>query len=70
MASDSIDLKLRVVIVTTRAALRHSDDSPEQRRAILARGRELVAAIAADADGQAREAIDGAHAELDALEAD
>ena len=68
MASDSIDLKLRVVLVTTRAALRHSDGNREQRRAIVARGRELVEAIAADAEGHAGETIDTARSELDALE--
>lgn len=64
-----IDLKLRVIMVTTRAALRHAPDDPVERRVIVARGRELLTTLAAEtteADG--REAIDRALAELDEME--
>jgi hypothetical protein len=67
MASGSIDLRLRVIIVTTRAALRHAADA-EQRRAIVRRGRELVDELAERSDEEGSPALARAHTELDALE--
>lgn len=68
MPSDSIELKLRVILVTTRAALRHAAGDAEQRRAIVGRGRELVEALGQEAGGTAPDAIEHAHAQLDELE--
>ena len=63
----STDLKLRVILVTTRAALRHADGDPDQRQAILERGRSLLATLASEEDGPDPAAIDAARAELDRL---
>lgn len=68
MPSDSIDLKLRVILVTTRAALRHAAGDGEQRHVIVERGRELVRGLSATADEAARVEIERAHATLDELE--
>lgn len=68
MSSDSIELKLRVILVTTRAALRHATDDPEDRRVIVGRGRDLVTGLGEGADDDARRSIERAHAELDELE--
>lgn len=68
MSSDSIALKVRVILVTTRAALRHAAGDPEQRSAIVGRGRELVRALGVEVGHAEREEIDRAHAELDELE--
>jgi hypothetical protein len=68
MASDSVELRLRVILVTTRAALRHAASDPAQRRAIVRRGRELVEELAARSGEEATSALDGARVELDALE--
>jgi hypothetical protein len=68
MASDSIDLRLRVILVTTRAALRHAASDPEQRRSIVRRGQELVEQLAARSGDEDVSALEAAHAELDALE--
>lgn len=68
MAHRSVELKLRVVLVTTRAALRHADSVPERRRELVERGRALVEGVAASAtDGADRAAVDRAYAELDEL---
>jgi hypothetical protein len=63
----SVNLKLRVILVTTRAALRHADSDPAQRKAIVERGRSLLEALASEEDGPDLAAIDGARAELDGL---
>ena len=68
MAPVSIELKLRVILVTTRAALRHADRDSEDRRAILRRGRDLVESLATRAGPGADGAIERARAELDELE--
>lgn len=62
-----MDMQLRVIVVTTRAALRHADDDPLQRAAILARGRSLLESVAEGAAGDGRQALDQAFAELDSL---
>jgi len=62
-----VDMQLRVIVVTTRAALRHTDDDPLQRAAILARGRSLLESVAERAAGNGRQALDQAFAELDSL---
>lgn len=69
-ATNSVDLKLKVVLVTTRAALRHADGStgPGQRRAIVRRGRALVDHVAQQANGTAGSAVKRARDELDKLE--
>lgn len=67
MERPSVNLKLRVILVTTRAALRHADNDPAQRRAIVERGRSLLDTLASEEDGPDRAAIDAARAELDAL---
>ena len=66
----SVDLKLRVIVVTTRAALRHADGDPGQTRAIIDRGRSLLETLATDEPTAHREAIDQAVAELEALATD
>jgi hypothetical protein len=63
----SVDLKLRVILVTTRAALRHADSDPAQRQAIVERGRSLLEALASEEDGLDLAAIDAARAEMDGL---
>ncbi len=68
MPSDSIDLKLRVILVTTRAALRHAAGDAEQQHVIVERGRELVRGLSDTADEAARVEIERAHATLDELE--
>lgn len=68
MAHRSIELQLRVVLVSTRAALRHTSGAPEQREAVIDRGRALLADIAASATGdEDGVAVDEARAELDRL---
>ena len=70
MGSAALGLELRVVLVTTRAALRHvGSDDDGQRAAIIDRGRSLIEGIAArsNADGEQRATIDQALAELDSL---
>ena len=63
----SDDLKLRVILVTTRAALRHADDDPAQAQAIVDRGRSLLDGLASEEDGPDGASIDAARAELDGL---
>ncbi len=67
MERSSVDLKLRVILVTTRAALRHADSDPAQRQAIVERGRSLLEALASEEDGLDLAAIDAARAEMDGL---
>jgi hypothetical protein len=63
--SASVGLRLRVIVVTTRAALRHADDDPAQRMAIIARGQALIGEVTTttseeDADvAQALAELDG-----------
>lgn len=54
-----MSLKLRVIVVTTRAALRHAAHDPHQRRQIIARGRALIEGVPV---GSAEEADDVAQA--------
>lgn len=68
MASDSVDLRVRVILVTTRAALRHADGDPGHHRAIVLRGRALLDALRADLDDRAAQAVERGHAQLDELE--
>ena len=63
----SVDLKLRVIVVTTRAALRHTDGDRAQARAIIDRGRAMLETLALHEPTADRSAIDQAVAELDAL---
>jgi hypothetical protein len=63
----SVDLKLRVILVTTRAALRHAGGDPAQAEAIVERGRSLLEGLASEEDGPDPAAIDTARAELDGL---
>jgi hypothetical protein len=62
-----VDMQLRVIVVTTRAALRHANDDPLQRAAILARGRSLLESVAERTSGDGRHALDQAFAQLDSL---
>jgi hypothetical protein len=53
MSRATVELKVRVILVTTRAALRHAGDDPAERRAVVLRGRELLDALAAETlDGE------------------
>jgi hypothetical protein len=63
----SADLKLRVILVTTRAALRHADGDAAQSRAIVARGRALLETLASEGDRPDPPALEAARAELDGL---
>jgi len=63
----SIDLQLRVILVTTRAALRHAGGDPAERRATLLRGRELIEGLGRRTDPASRPTIEAACAELDEL---
>ena len=65
--SATIELKLRVIVITTRAALRHAASDPAQRRAIIERGKSLLEALALDEPAAHRPAIDQAFAEVDRL---
>lgn len=66
MEPPSLELKLRVILVTTRAALRHADSGPTQR-AIVERGRSLLETMRHDEPVANRPAIDQALGELDRL---
>lgn len=67
MERSSVDLKLRVILVTTRAALRHAGGDPAQAEAIVERGRSLLESLESEDGGPDRAAIEGARAELDGL---
>jgi hypothetical protein len=64
---DAVDLQLRVIVVTTRAALRHVDGDPRRRALIIERGRALVEGVAQSVDDGSVDAIDRALAELASL---
>lgn len=66
--SESVSLKLRVIVVTTRAALRHAADDPDQRRQIMGRGRALIEGVPADSAMEADD-VAQALAELDRMSA-
>lgn len=68
MESASIDLKVRVILVTTRAALRHAPRAGDERRAIIRHGHDLIDLLATEPGTDADNVIARAHAELDALE--
>ncbi|HSK93762.1 MAG TPA: hypothetical protein VLA76_06875 [Candidatus Angelobacter sp.] len=69
MRIESPALRVRVILVTTRAALRHAPADDAQRRAIVGRGRALVDGLAQELNGQLHNGeLDDAYAELDALE--
>ena len=65
--SDSIELKLRVIVVTTRAALRHARGDAGVRREIVGRGQALLDAIESDAGSDERPLIEQARADIEAL---
>ena len=64
---DSVALKIRVILVTTRAALRHAEDHPERRAEVVNRGRALIHQLRAEVPSDSQPAIDRAMAELDRL---
>lgn len=69
MESASIDLKLRVILATTRAALRHAPREGDDRRAIVRRGHDLVDSLAAEHGADTDDVFARAHAELDEMAA-
>jgi hypothetical protein len=64
--SASVSLRLRVIVVTTRAALRHAADDPSQRMAIIARGQALVGEVAPTTSAEVAD-VGQALAELDRM---
>lgn len=67
MGSDPVELKVRVIVVTTRAALRHAGTDARERRAIVMRGRQLLDALEAESRDGDRPLVARARADLDAL---
>lgn len=70
MADASVKLRIRVIVVSTRAALRSLPPGDPQVPQVTERGRELLDALRSDSDGAAREhehEFEAARAEIDAM---
>ncbi|MCV0402886.1 MAG: hypothetical protein K5924_04135 [Chloroflexi bacterium] len=70
MADAGVQLRIRVIVGSTRAALRSLPPGDAQVPQVLNRGRELLDALQSETDGVSTErqrAFDAARAEIDAM---
>lgn len=75
MGDSSVQLRIRVIVVSTRAALRSLSPEDPQARQVIERGRELLDALRSETDGRAGSrdgggAFDEAVAEIDRMAAE